>query len=297
MKNLIYILLALPLLFTSCSNDDMTISEETVQVSFCATVPENIVTRTCTVLSVNRVYCAVFENGKEITALREVLEISDDEFIYSPRLIKHRTYDIVFWACNENAYNVIDLTDITRNSGLTEDSYDAFTNSVTITVSNAVSQTIILERPLAQLRMGVTRADWQTVTEIFDMTPTTVVIEFTGKNTYDALRGQTTGNDENIKYILSCPESISFECMEETYKCLAKCFVLPDSGQETMDIKYSLYDETEAIHENIVIPTVQFEKNYQTNIVGSLLTSEITYLISLNNSGLSTDNEHNSTVN
>ena len=75
MKNLIYLLLALPLLFTSCRNEDMATSEEAVQVSFCAEIPQPMGTRASSTLSVDKVYCAVFENGIQDQTLIGSLDI------------------------------------------------------------------------------------------------------------------------------------------------------------------------------------------------------------------------------
>ena len=104
MKKLIYLLLAMPLLFTSCSKDEGMASEETVQVSFSTELPKRIGTRAGTTdLNVNKVVCAVFEDGEEISSLREVITIQEGEdIVFAPRLIKGRTYDVVFWAMKDN---------------------------------------------------------------------------------------------------------------------------------------------------------------------------------------------------
>ena len=78
MKRLIYLLLAMPLFFTSCSKDEEMVSEESVQVSFSTELPKRIGTRASTTdLNVNKVVCAVFEDGEEIGTLREVITIQE----------------------------------------------------------------------------------------------------------------------------------------------------------------------------------------------------------------------------
>lgn len=208
MKNLIYLLLALPLLFTSCSNEDMATSEESVQVSFCAEIPQPMGTRASSTLSVDKVYCAVFENGVEITNLRQDIDIVESQsIIFAPRLIKGRTYDIVFWASKAGAYDVTDLTAITRTTGsaATESDFDAFTAHIDVFVSNDNQpKPIVLTRPLAQLNLGVTPEDWDGVASVstFNMTPTNITISLTGKDTFNALTGLVTGDDKSISYNL-----------------------------------------------------------------------------------------------
>ncbi|MBO5015329.1 MAG: hypothetical protein J6C92_05895, partial [Bacteroidaceae bacterium] len=141
MKNLIYLLLTMPLLFTSCSKDEGMASEETVQVSFSTELPKRIGTRAGTTdLNVNKVVCAVFEDEEEITTLRDEIEIKEgEEIVFAPRLIKGRTYNVVFWAMKDQNYNLNDMTAITSASETTaaERDFDAFTESVEVEVTGS----------------------------------------------------------------------------------------------------------------------------------------------------------------
>lgn len=296
MKKLIYLLLAMPLLFTSCSKDEGMASEETVQVSFSTELPKRIGTRAGTTdLNVNKVVCAVFENGAEISTLREVIDIQDGEdIVFAPRLIKVRTYNVVFWAMKDDNYDVDDMTAITRASGATaaESDFDAFTESVEVEVTGSKSETVTLKRPLAQLNLGVTSDDWNAVAsdETFGMTPTKMVITMTGKNTFNALSGTAIGEDTEVTYTLD----VSGEDLvagDETYKSIAMCYVYPDAGQENIDIMYTIYDQNnEVIREDVTIQNIPLENNYRTNVVGGLLTGTITYTITFEKDFNTTEN-------
>ncbi len=296
MKNLIYLLLVMPLLFTSCSKDDEMASEETVQVSFSTELPKRIGTRAGTTdLNVNKVVCAVFEDGEEISTLREVITIQEGEdIVFAPRLIKGRTYDVVFWAMKDKNYNVNDMTAITRASETTaaESDFDAFTESVEVEVTGSKSETITLKRPLAQLNLGVTLDDWNAVAseETFGMKPTKMIITLTGKDTFNALTGATTGEDKEVTYTLD----VSGEDLvagDETYKSIAMCYVYPDAGQENIDITYTIYDQdNDVIREDVTIQNIPLENNYRTNVVGGLLTGTITYTITFEKDFNTTEN-------
>lgn len=297
MKNLIYLLLALPLLFTSCSNEDMATSEESVQVSFCAEIPQPMATRASSTLSVDKVYCAVFENGVEITNLRQDIDIVESQsIIFAPRLIKGRTYDIVFWASKAGAYDVTDLTAITRTTGsvATESDFDAFTAHIDVFVSNDNQpKPIVLTRPLAQLNLGVTPEDWDGVASVstFNMTPTNITISLTGKDTFNALTGLATGEDKSISYNLPVSGS-EFTIEEKTYKNIAMCYVLPDAQKENFDITFSINDQNgDAIRSNVAINAVPLQANYKTNVVGGLLTGTVTYNITLQTEYNNTENK------
>ena len=296
MKKLIYLLLAMPLLFTSCSKDEKMASEETVQVSFSTELPKRIGTRAGTTdLNVNKVVCAVFEDGEEISTLREVITIQEGEdIVFAPRLIKGRTYDVVFWAMKDKNYNVNDMTAITRASETTaaESDFDAFTESVEVEVTGSKSETVTLKRPLAQLNLGVTLDDWNAVAseETFGMKPTKMIITLTGKDTFNALTGTTTGEDKEVTYTLD----VSGEDLmagDETYKSIAMCYVYPDAGQENIDITYTIYDQdNDVIREDVTIQNIPLENNYRTNVVGGLLTGTITYTITFEKDFNTTEN-------
>ena len=296
MKKLIYLLLAMPLLFTSCSKDEKMASEETVQVSFSTELPKRIGTRAGTTdLNVNKVVCAVFEDGEEISTLREVITIQEGEdIVFAPRLIKGRTYDVVFWAMKDKNYNVNDMTAVTRASETTaaESDFDAFTESVELEVTGAKSETVTLKRPLAQLNLGVTLDDRNAVAseETFGMKPTKMIITLTGKDTFNALTGATTGEDKEVTYTLD----VSGEDLvagDETYKSIAMCYVYPDAGQENIDIAYTIYDQdNDVIREDETIQNIPLENNYRTNVVGGLLTGTITYTITFEKDFSTTEN-------
>lgn len=280
MKKLIYLLLAMPLLFTSCSNDEEMASEETVQVSFSTELPKRIGTRAnATNLNVNKVVCAVFEDEEEIRNLREVITIQEGEdIVFAPRLIKGRKYDVVFWAMKDDNYNVDDMKAITRAATDTESDFDAFTESVEVEVTGSKSETITLKRPFAQLNLGVTTEDWNAV-ETLGMTPKKIDIKVTGKDTFNALKGAATGEDVEITRNLIVSGS-DLTAGNSTYKSIAMCYVYPDAGQENKDITYSIYDlNNEVIRKDVTIQNIPLENNYRTNVVGGLLTGTITYTI------------------
>lgn len=286
MKKLIYLLImALPLFLASCNNDDMVMGEETVEVSFRAELPQVMGTRAASSLTVDKVYCAVFEQGVEVANLRASVNVVEGQEIkFTPRLIKGRTYRVVFWAAKEGAYNVDDMTAITRNPGKPEADYDAFTATTEITVMNTMTQAITLMRPLAQLNMGVTTEDWKGMTTLA-MTPTGITLSLNAKDTFNALAGEAVGEDKEITYNLNVSGE-EFTCLDNTYKKIAMCYVMMDATQQAdktnVDIRYTITDQKgAAIRSDVSIYAIPLQSNYKTNVVGGLLTGTVTYTISL----------------
>lgn len=290
----------MPLLFVSCVNDGLALSDEAVQVSFRASVPSALETRGSSDLTVNKIVCAVFENDVEIPALRQTLDIvSGKDPVFTPSLIKGRTYDIVFWAMKDDAYNVSDMTAIVRNTSpaatLTEADYDAFTESVEVTVTDAAAtEEVTLVRPFAQLNIGVTEADWNSVKDSFGMTPKTIKVSLKGKNIYNALTGAAAGDDTSITYGLDV-SGADLAVSGTTYRSIAMCYVLPEASKENFDITFSIYAaQDKAIRENVKISSVPLESNYRTNVVGGLLTGTVSYTIKIEDSFA--DTSHDKTI-
>lgn len=283
MKKLLMMLIALPMLMMSC-NDEMALSEETVEVCFEAEIPALVGTRAGDGLTVDKLVCAVFENGQEIVGHRKTIDVTSASGItYSPRLVKGRTYQVAFWAMKDGKYDVADMTRITRATDSAEADYDAFTATVETNVDNSTSVHVTLTRPLAQLNMGVTRDDWNGVANVltFNMTPTNITISLTGKDTFNALTGLATGEDKSISYNLPVSGN-EFTVDEKIYKNIAMCYVLPDAQKENFDITYSIYDQNgDAIRSNVAINAVPLQANYKTNVVGGLLTGTVTYSVSI----------------
>lgn len=295
MKKLFYLLLATPLLLASCSNDEEVASEEIVQVSFSTELPGRIGTRAASTLNVNKVVCAVFENDTEIKNLREVIDITEAGSIeFAPRLIKGRTYDVVFWAMKDGCYDVSDMTAITRVSGGTssEAEFESFTESVEIEVTGSKSETVTLKRPYAQLNLGVTADDWNAVANenTFNMTPKKMVIKTSGKDTFNALKGTVTGDDADIIRNLDVSGS-DLSVGETTYKSIAMCYIYPESSQGNFDVSYTISTEDDrVIRKDVTIQNVPLQANYRTNIVGGLLTGTITNTITFEENFASNNN-------
>ena len=305
MKHLIYPLLlfvAMPLLLASCS-DDMEGVEETVQVTFRAEIPGNIMTRAeaeggeadnsaevaTSTYPVNQLVCAVFENGTEIGALRQTIDLSKvtgENIEYSPALIKGRSYQIAFWACDKDAYNVTDMKNITRVAQC-----DAFTATAsTGTVTGAFTQQVTLTRPFAQLNMGVTEADWNAVKTGFELEPSSTTVTVSNcYNVYNAVEGKGVGEPNTQTYTCTSTGS-DLVVGETTYKSLFMDYLLVANDSETHTVTYTIKAEGVAINgsNGLAISNVPLKTNCKTNIVGTLMTGTAEYTITISE-GFSAD--------
>lgn len=281
MRKLFYLLLVMPLFLASCSKEAGNGLTETIVVNLCPEIPGMMATRAANDLTVNRLVCAVFDEYQEIV-VSETMAITDPADIhFSPRLIKGRTYDVVFWAMKEGSYNVDNLSQIYRVEGKPEVDYDAFTATTEITVENSETIDVTLTRPLAQLNIGVTVDDWKAV-DALGQTPASTSISYESFDAFNALTGGLTRNYGSITR--TAPASGTFDVGSTTYKSLGSFYVFVDGTTEKRlsDIKFTIKDESgDVIRSDVEIVNVPIQRNYKTNIVGGLLTGTITYNISL----------------
>lgn len=286
MKKVFYIIMAImPALLVSCGKEAAEVSDPAVAVRFQAELPQAPGTRADAAGTIaDKVYCTVFENGAELTSMRQELQIQDGKGItYSPSLLKGHTYNIVFWACKSGSYDVTDLKSITRTAGHGENEYDAFTAVTTIEVSDTETHTITLKRPMAQLNLGVSQKEWDLISDkdIFNITPSKTVLKLSGKSAFNALTGASAGSDAEIIYELPATgEEITSG--SQTYRSIGMCLIMAETEKQTTDITFSVYDQNgKTIRQDVTIRNIPLQRNYKTNVVGEIMTETITYSITL----------------
>lgn len=303
MKKTIYLLLALPFLMVSCNNDEQAINEETLQVSFTAGISTHIGSRSETEeRSVNKVVCAVFDAKTEKEVLRETKDITDEQIVFEPRLIKGRSYHVAFWAMKGDNYDVTNMREIKRastNNSIdeeNEDNYDAFTGTITINnILHTTTQQITLTRPLAQLNIGITEEDWNAVSnpETFNQTPGTVEIPNLGFSSFDAMQGKACGEEVNRTLTATGNELI---VNGQTFKTLAKCYFFPTGANQDINITVKDNSTDKKEIRIVEVKNVPFNVNYKTNLVGSFLTGTITFNVSLGDTAFGEDENQNQEI-
>lgn len=213
-------------------------------------------------------------------------------------LLKGETYDIVFWAQADGAiYKVDNLKNITidyTNTNLmaNQESYDAFYNALGGFQADGKSHTIELRRPLAQLNLGTD--DWNkameglTTAEKAEGPVTHTSVKVSGlADTFNPLTGKAEG-DATAEFKLSTiPSQDKFTSNGKEYKYLSFNYLLVPSQKapqgegeyvkESSDEKANV-DLTFALNRGekelftIKVPNAPVQRNWRTNVVGSLLT-------------------------
>lgn len=296
MRKYIYLALALPMMWMSCTCEDVKPDKqegETVEVNFTAQLPQQAPLVRSTVSTtdlVDEVVMAVYnESGVEYPLLRDTIELDaagGGTIMFPLQLIKGRTYHVAFWACKSRYYNLGDMRAIKRSevSNAAETEFDAFTAHKQITVgeeTTVIQETIVLKRPFAKVNVGVNSTDWDAVVNNFGLTPTKTMLLLTDcYNVFDAMTGDVVGNSADREVVL--PSGGDFTCSNgKTYKQLASALILVGGTNEKnlTDVTYSIYDAENVSIRSHSISNVPVQTNYNTNIVGDLMTGTVKYVM------------------
>ena len=280
---------ALLLSTASCSDEqfagDLTGGETTV--TFNAQLPAGLQTRaagdglTATTLSY-----AVYEHGKttpEITSEDEVKFVNRQATL-SLKLAKGKTYDFLFWADSyekddaENPYDVdfatqtltVDYSDAKSN----DEARDAFFGTAKVDVKGAVSQNITLKRPFAQLNIGTNDMEeaWTAGLKT-DALQSSVKVSgiFSSMNLMTGIPDPSTSTV--VTFGLNAIPKETFTAGGRTFDYLALNYLLVSDQKGLVNCEFSYNDG--ATNDTRTIDNVPVQRNYRTNIFGSLLTGSV----------------------
>lgn len=195
-------------------------------------------------------------------------------------LVADQTYNFIFWAQNEacGAYDVNELKKVKVNYDVisakgNEDVYDAYYAVKALTVTGPINETITLYRPFAQLNfgaskmessfgnieLGATSVTVNSLATVFNTiagvgeTPATAPVTFAAEGLASTAEKLVTNNSEytwvTMDYMLMMDEKTTVDITAD--------FVVKEIGTV-----------------NHSISSVPLQRNYRTNIVGDLFTTD-----------------------
>lgn len=298
---------------TSCSNDELEVvqSGNEAQVTFSLAAEGGIATRAISDGAgakklVYAVYNAKGELIKTIAKTDENGQIVDNSAFdngltenVTITLAKGQQYTVAFWAQNPNctAYTTTDLKNVTIDyAGLNNDeTRDAFFKAETFTVTGNTAIDVVLKRPFAQINVGVTKADWDAaVASGITIAQSSVVIKNAATN-LNLLNGTVSGQAEvsySLANIPSNPAILDVDTdgdgKEEKYNWLSMSYILPADNttgyaKTTLDNVAFVFAPENSSYKNIEfnqgLNAVPVQRNWRTNILGKILTGDITFNI------------------
>lgn len=303
------------MLATSCSNEEF----ESVQnekesiVTLTAQLPEGLQNKQTTLNGTTpaATTAEAYGNGKTATTLTcAVYEVEGDTWTYLPkastidttinmsinvpiRLGRGKTYKIVFWADAANSIYTFDY----ENKKVTADyasvvsnneELDAFFAVETVEVemdgSSESSGSVTLKRPFAQLNIGASDLWWAQA--FFNVQKAGIKVKT--YSTLNFMDGSVADEVDAEFSLADLPNGQTFPVSDYSY--LTMNYLLMPETKETKDVTI-IYDKT--YPKSRTFQNVPLQRNYRTNIYGSLFTANWKYDIQITPDFETTDNNEN----
>ena len=217
-------------------------------------------------------------NGNTLYKLyHETVTMEDNKKNLPLDLLNDQNYTVIFWA-QEKGSPWIDASDL-QNIQLIEslsnnDHRDAFCGiDANFAHDGAESRKVTLTRPFAQVNIATT------VNNVgYDITPKQSLVTFKNIPTgYNLLKGETNATTA-VTFGLNGIPGNTITVNGTPYTTVAMNYVLvADSNID--EVYYEIETDNGTVKNSI--PSVPVKKNYRTNIIGNLLTSNATYTIEL----------------
>lgn len=274
---------AAALLVTSC-NDGMDNGLKTGDegtVTFTAQLPSEMGTRAfADGLTAKHLQYAVYEAGQS-TPLKvfgdETTVVGEAEMVnlkksVTLKLTSGKSYDVIFWAdaTTDSPYTFnpasqevsVDYSKVNNNS----DNCDAFFKKETITVSGNQSVDVKLTRPFAQVNIGTDDFDAAKASGL-EVTQTEVVAKAFA--TLNLATGEVADEADRTFTMKAIPTASDGEFpVAGGYKYLSMDYLLVGADKATVDVAFNYGGP-----QNRTFTNVPVQRNYRTNIYGSLLTN------------------------
>lgn len=203
---------------------------------------------------------------------------------FTARLVKGHGYDIVFLAqAPDNGAYTIDLAAKTltaKTTGVSNDeARDAFYGTYSVDkVDGAISENVILKRPFAQINVIDLKEDYEAAAA--------ALVNFGGSSlkvtapTVLNLLDGTVGTPAEYNFSKGTMSMVHPDF--DPYKTngdywLLDNYILAGTASSTVNLEFSLYDS--ALLTSYSVPNAPVQRNYRTNIYGSLLTSSGEFVV------------------
>lgn len=234
---------------------------------------------------------AVYEDNNEapgnyLSALDKIATFTDLKATVEFHLVKGKTYHFIFWAQSETTAYTLDkknkVVKISYDGVANDESRDAFFATRKLTVTGALSETVELHRPFAQVNFGT--ADFEAA-KLAGVEPTQSKLTATEAATELDLFGRegkvANGASSDIAYTEAAlpEEKLTVNGVEYTY--LSMNYFIPVGKldeQHVSNLEATFKGEADV---KISVPSAPVRANYRTNIFGNLLTDQVIFNIEI----------------
>lgn len=287
------------MLATGCSSSDDTVATQEsnlAAVSFSVQADAVVGTRAISdgTGADELIYRVFDKDGKPVGTLDKKTETGLTDLLKGHKvtlyLAKGQTYKVAFWAQDADctAYTVDDNMGVTVNyAGANNDeTRDAFFKTVDVTVTGDMSVDVTLKRPFAQINVGCTTDDWNAAQASGINVQTSSVTVKDAATKLNVIDGTVSGNQDVTYTAANIPtEKLKVDAdgdgTKEEYKYLSMCYILPNetttgAAKTTASTEFTFKPEKgNAITLSDGLQAIPVQRNYRTNIVGTILSGEV----------------------
>lgn len=252
-------------------------------VTYTITLPETVQTRGASGYAEYDLYFEVYKTISETDLanadLKPLFErketMTGNTTTVTLDLLNDQDYTVLFWANKKDVayFDLDDLRKVTmKQAASNNNDRDAFCGMDQIAQHDgATSKTVTLTRPFAQLNI----ATLVSTTAGYDLTPRNSYVKVSDVPvTYNVATGDVSG-DTAVGFTKNAVPAD--KKVNGTYDLVAMNYVLVPEGN------VSVYYEIETVNGTVknTVNNVPLKKNYRTNIIGNLLTSNATYTVEI----------------
>ena len=209
-------------------------------------------------------------------------------------LLKGKSYKIAFWAQVKGTdfYNTANLLKLEVDyTGVNNDERrDAFFKTEEFTVKSDAVIDVILNRPFAQLNVGVTDIDFEKADAAgLPVTQSSVTIKDVA-NTINLIDGKVSG-EETVTYSLATtpkeqnegPLEVTIDEVKKEYNYVSMSYLLVEKEKSVLtsglEFEFANADASNSVILTQGLTNVPLQRNYRTNIIGRMFTSDIDFSI------------------
>lgn len=293
--------LAAMLLPLSCQDKiyDQNPAETMADIRFSMSVEGETATRAISDgTGANQLMYAIFDEEGTLVIGKDVKDnvtglTSANGYSFYVSLAKGKTYKATFWAQNSSckAYTVSDDMKVTVDyAGLNNDeARDAFfVTSEPFTVDASTTVSVVLKRPFAQVNVGAFPWDLEYAEESgMNVVLSGATVKGVA-NTIDLFDGSVEGEVEVNYSLAAIPQEdltvdVDDNGEKEVYEYLSMSYILagPESTTHEMAFTFADTDGVDPFVFDSGLGSVPIRRNWRTNIVGQILSSDISFNIKI----------------
>ena len=289
MKKLFLSMLAAVTLFASCSQEELVSQTDGESlVSFTVTTPELGSRAAGDGTAAKNLYYAVYDGkGNIVSTISNndgtAKTLENMSTTVSLPLLNGETYSILFWAeaaadkmATVNWENKSLSVNPTTSNKETYDAFYAYVKPFVVTGDK--TENVKLYRPFAQLNIGTTDEDLKRVAQYYGVTEfTKSQVVVTTPTSMDLTTGNVSGEQE-LTYAAADFIKPEVEKLKEKYVYLSMNYLLVSNEKNLVNVEFSCISDGDSDGKNAKSISKTFEnipvqRNYKTNIYGSLFTS------------------------